>query len=56
MLLGSLFQNLIENAYKYSPKDRKELLINVTKDRRNIVLSFIDKGIGIPKKRIKQYI
>jgi two-component system phosphate regulon sensor histidine kinase PhoR len=52
ILLGSVFQNLIENAYKYSHPQKKELFINITSDKRNIVLSFIDKGIGIPKSEL----
>lgn len=52
VLLGSVFQNLIENAYKYSHPDRKELFINITLEKRNIVFSFIDKGIGIPKNEL----
>jgi two-component system phosphate regulon sensor histidine kinase PhoR len=52
VLLGSVFQNLIENAYKYSHHDNKELLIRVVHDRRHIVFSFIDKGIGIPKHEL----
>ncbi|MDP9077935.1 MAG: HAMP domain-containing histidine kinase [Bacteroidota bacterium] len=47
VLLGSVFQNLIENAYKYSHPQKKELTINVTNVKRNIVFSFRDKGIGI---------
>jgi two-component system phosphate regulon sensor histidine kinase PhoR len=53
VLLGSVFQNLIENAYKYSHHDRKELFINIALEKRNtIVFSFIDKGIGIPKNEL----
>ncbi|GAB3919982.1 sensor histidine kinase [Mucilaginibacter myungsuensis] len=52
VLLGSIFQNLIENAYKYSNPDRKELLITILLEKRNIVFSFADKGIGIPKSEI----
>jgi two-component system phosphate regulon sensor histidine kinase PhoR len=53
VLLGSVFQNLIENAYKYSHHDRKELFINIALEKRNtIVFSFIDKGIGIPKSEL----
>jgi two-component system phosphate regulon sensor histidine kinase PhoR len=52
VLLGSVFQNLIENAYKYSHHDRKELFINITLEKRNIIFSFIDKGIGIPKNEL----
>lgn len=53
VLLGSLFQNLIENAYKYSHPHHKELFINVAHEKRDIVFTFIDKGIGIPKNEIK---
>jgi two-component system phosphate regulon sensor histidine kinase PhoR len=52
VLLGSVFQNLIENAYKYSNPKQKELKIDVKKDKRNIVFSFADKGIGIAKEEI----
>lgn len=53
VLLGSIFQNLIENAYKYSHPQHKELFIKVGHEKRNIVFTFIDKGIGIPKSEIK---
>ena len=49
VLLGSVFQNLMENAYKYSHPQKKELSITITRDRRNVIFSFMDKGIGIPK-------
>ena len=49
VLLGSIFQNLIENAYKYSHPNKKEQFINVTSEKRNIIFSFADKGIGIEK-------
>jgi len=52
VLLGSIFQNLIENAYKYSHPDKKEVLITILIDKRYIVFSFADKGIGIPKSEI----
>ncbi len=52
VLLGSVYQNMIENAYKYSRPDNKELLIKVFLERRNIVFLFIDKGIGIPKHEL----
>lgn len=52
VLLGSIFQNLIENAYKYSHPQKKELDINVTTVKRNIVFSFKDKGIGIDKDEL----
>ncbi|MDN3583902.1 sensor histidine kinase [Mucilaginibacter flavus] len=49
VLLGSVFQNLIENAYKYSHPKKKELSINITQKKGNLIFSFIDRGIGIPK-------
>ncbi|WP_259068226.1 sensor histidine kinase [Mucilaginibacter sp. X4EP1] len=49
VLLGSVFQNLIENAYKYSHPNKKELAINIGHEKRNIIFSFADKGIGIQK-------
>lgn len=53
VLLGSVFQNLMENAYKYSHPLKKELHITVAYDRReNIVFTFADKGIGIPKHEL----
>ena len=52
VLLGSIFQNLIENAYKYSHPQKKELYINVTNAKRNIVFTFRDKGIGIQKDEL----
>ena len=52
VLLGSLFQNLMENAYKYSHPQKKELDINISRDKRNVVFSFKDKGIGIPKNEL----
>jgi two-component system phosphate regulon sensor histidine kinase PhoR len=52
VLLGSVFQNLIENAYKYSHPQKKELYINVGHAKRNIIFSFRDRGIGIQKDEL----
>ncbi|MCQ6961456.1 sensor histidine kinase [Mucilaginibacter aquariorum] len=49
VLLGSIFQNLMENAYKYSHPGKKELFINIKPEKRNIVFSFTDKGIGMAR-------
>lgn len=49
VLMGSVFQNLMENAYKYSHPGKKELFITVKQEKRNIVFSFADKGIGMAK-------
>jgi len=52
VLLGSIFQNLVENAYKYSHPQKKELYIDIQTEKRNIVFSFADKGIGIQKNEL----
>jgi two-component system phosphate regulon sensor histidine kinase PhoR len=52
VLLGSIFQNLIENAYKYSNPKHKDLYMNISLEKKNIVFSFKDKGIGIAKEEI----
>jgi two-component system phosphate regulon sensor histidine kinase PhoR len=52
VMLGSVFQNLMENAYKYSRPKQKELHIDIKIDKKNIVFSFTDKGIGIAKNEI----
>jgi len=52
ILLGSIFQNMIENAYKYSPPKRKEQHITIERVKKDIVFLFRDKGIGIPKHEV----
>ena len=52
VLLGSVFQNLVENAYKYSHPSKKILNINVLQENRDIIFSFVDRGIGIPKDEL----
>jgi two-component system phosphate regulon sensor histidine kinase PhoR len=52
VLLGSLFDNLAENAYKYSPVDHKKLHITARLIKDRIVLRFRDGGIGIPSSEI----
>ncbi len=49
VLLGSIFQNLIDNAYKYSEEGKKWLKIIIYKQKKQIMFKFVDKGIGIPK-------
>ena len=48
VLLGSIFQNLIDNAYKYSDPDKKELDVIIKRVKKSIIFRFIDQGIGIP--------
>lgn len=48
VLLGSLFDNLAENAYKYSPVERKRLHISARLIKGKVVFRFSDQGIGIP--------
>lgn len=52
VLLGSLFDNLAENAYKYSPPDQKKLHISARLIKDKVVLRFKDAGIGIPSSEI----
>ena len=53
VLLGSIFQNLIDNAYKYSNPEKRILRINIYKIKNRIVFKFEDQGIGIPEKDFK---
>jgi len=48
VLLSSIFQNLMDNAYKYSLPGQKVLNILVYTEKGNIVFKFRDRGIGIP--------
>ncbi|WP_262249826.1 sensor histidine kinase [Parapedobacter soli] len=52
VLLGSIFQNLIDNAYKYSKPDKKVLDIRVTQVKKQVTMQFSDKGIGIAQKEL----
>jgi two-component system phosphate regulon sensor histidine kinase PhoR len=52
VLLGSLFDNLVENAYKYSPPELKRLHISARLVKGKVVFRFIDQGIGIPTPEI----
>ena len=52
VLLGSVFQNLIDNAYKYSEVNNKTLDVKIFQNKRNFVFIFRDKGIGIDKKEL----
>ena len=52
VLLGSLFDNLAENAYKYSPPERKKLHIKAGMQKGKVIFTFTDQGIGIPSPQI----
>jgi two-component system, OmpR family, phosphate regulon sensor histidine kinase PhoR len=52
VLLGSIFQNLMENAYKYSHPAKKELSVNIANKKGNVIFTFTDKGIGIKKSEL----
>lgn len=52
VLLGSLFDNLAENAYKYSPPNQKQLHITARLIKEKVVIRFKDSGIGIPSSEI----
>jgi len=54
VLLGSVFQNMLENAYKYSNPKRREMHIKIAPGKRNnILFSFKDKGIGIAREEME---
>lgn len=52
VLLSSIFDNLIENAYKYANRGSKYLKITICVIRKSIVFSFKDKGIGISSNEL----
>ena len=51
-LLKTVFNNLIDNACKYSANKRAEVRINF--DEQNCKIRVIDQGIGIPANEIKR--
>ncbi len=52
VLLSSLFQNMIDNAYKYSFPDKKNMQIRIRKVKNVFLIYFTDNGIGIPKTEL----
>lgn len=50
-LLETAFINIIDNACKFS--ENKSVEIKITSDKTNIILFFIDKGIGMPETYLK---
>lgn len=49
--MSQVFLNLLINAYKYS-KDEKYIKVKVAKSDKNIIISIIDRGIGISKDKV----
>ncbi|MBU0695812.1 MAG: HAMP domain-containing histidine kinase [Bacteroidetes bacterium] len=47
VLLSSIFHNLMENAYKYASPGSKNLGIKISRNKKDIIFSFKDTGIGI---------
>jgi K+-sensing histidine kinase KdpD len=52
MLLKLLLSNLLENANKYSPKD-KAIVLQLTKRDSKVLLEVMDEGSGIPEDEKK---
>jgi two-component system, OmpR family, sensor histidine kinase CiaH len=53
LLLKMLLNNLVENALKYSPKE-KQVRIELQQSAKETELKVIDEGIGIPPEEKKQ--
>lgn len=53
VLLTSIFQNLTDNAYKYSRPENRYLKIHVFKRKKQVLFTFTDRGIGIAKKELE---
>jgi signal transduction histidine kinase len=48
-----VFDNLIDNALRYSP-DRRELSLRAWEDERDVHIAVRDRGIGIPEDEIER--
>ena len=46
LLLQLLISNLIENAFKYSPKE-KPIICKLSKSGNDVIMNIIDEGIGV---------
>lgn len=53
VLMTSLFQNMMDNAYKYSSVDKKVIDITISTDKGMIIFKFKDAGIGIAPEEQK---
>jgi two-component system phosphate regulon sensor histidine kinase PhoR len=52
VLLSSIYHNLIENAYKYAKEGNKQLKLDIYLDKKMLIFSFKDSGIGIEAKEL----
>lgn len=48
--MKTLFQNLIENGLKYNEKDQPIIVVSSKETKKEVILEFIDNGIGIDQK------
>ncbi len=48
-----VFDNLTDNAFKYSRND-VQIKVKLTQQKKNIMIEFIDKGIGLSQKNHKK--
>lgn len=53
VFLSSIFNNLMDNAYKYSEPGQQQLHIEIAKIGEQLSFKFIDQGIGISKEDLK---
>jgi signal transduction histidine kinase len=51
--IGQVFMNLLSNAIKYSP-EKSDILVHGVAEKRNIILSVEDHGMGIPKAQLQK--
>jgi nitrogen-specific signal transduction histidine kinase len=52
--LDLVFDNLLENAIKYSWRPQQEVVISSESDSHNVKISILDKGLGIPENAKKK--
>jgi light-regulated signal transduction histidine kinase (bacteriophytochrome) len=54
VLMGQLFQNLVQNSLKYASDAAPEITISATETARYFTIYFQDNGIGIEEKYAEQ--